>query len=360
MPALPTDLLARPAAQSVRLIARSHLDAATEASARLDDPKDLEALHDFRVAIRRLRSTIRAYRPELQGSIRPKLRRGLRDITDESNRVREAEVALDWLRGLKPDLTARERVGLRWLVQRVEDRRASGLEHVRSDVRRSFRAAGRRLRKGLAVYRQVMDPDQPETVESFASVARRALLEQAQQLDQLLGSVHAPDDEEAHRARIAAKRLRYLLEPLVQALPASTGLVARLKELQDRLGELHDVLELEHEVRAAVEAAAAERAGRLFDVALMDHATTEQLRAARRRDPRPGLVAVARRLRPRLATVFASLQSSGLGSDAAWLREITTATAPLTAVSVGASRPLQRVQVPVPVPPARRHVRRER
>jgi CHAD domain-containing protein len=358
MPALPTDLLVRPAVQSARLIAQSHLDAATEATARLDDSKDVEALHDFRVAIRRLRTTVRAYRPELEGSVRPKLRRRLRDITEESNRVREAEVALDWLRPTKAELTSRERVGLRWLVLRIEDRRAHGLEHVRTEVRRSFRRAGRTLRKGLSVYRQEIDPGHPVPTEPFAAAARRVLLEQAHQLDRLLGAVHAAEDEEAHRARIAAKRLRYLLEPLAHAVPASAVLVTRLKELQDRLGELHDVLELEHEVRAAVEAAAAERAARLLDVALLDHATPDQLRAARRRDPRPGLVAVARRLRARLATVFASLQSNGLGSNAGWLREITAATAPLTTVSPGDSNPPGRV--PVPVPPARRRLRRER
>jgi CHAD domain-containing protein len=329
MPALPADLLARPAVQSVRLIAQSHLDAATEATSRLDDSEDVEALHDFRVAIRRLRTTVRAYGPELEGSVRPRLRGRLRDITEESNRVREAEVALDWLRSLTPELTARERIGLRWLVLRIEDRRAHGLEHVRNEVRRSFRTAARKLRKGLVVYRQVMDPGQPAPTESFAAVARRVLLQQAHQLDQLLGAVHAAEDEEAHRARIAAKRLRYLLEPLAHAVPASAALVTRLKELQDRLGQLHDVLELEHEVRAV-----------------------------RRRDPRPGLVAVARRLRARLATVFASLQATGFGSDAGWLREITAATAPLTAVSSGDSRPPRRV--PVRVPPARRRLRRRR
>lgn len=360
MPALPDDLLTRPAAQSVRLIAQSQLDAATEATARLDDPKDVEALHDFRVAIRRLRTTLRAYRPELLGSVRPKLRHRLRDITRESNRVRESEVALDWLRPLKPELTARERVGLRWLVLRIEERRADRLEHVRTDVRRSFRAAGRRLRKGLAVHRPVMDPGQPVPAESFASVARRVLLEQADLLDQLLGAVHAPDDEALHQARIAAKRLRYLLEPLAHAVPASAGLVARLKELQDRLGELHDVLALEHEVRAAVEVAAAERAARLLDVALMEHATPERLRAARRRNPNPGLVAVARRLQARLARVFASLQTSGLGGDAAWLREITAATAPLTAAALDVSNPPGQVRIPVPVSPARRRGRRGR
>ena len=70
MPADPAELLARPAAEATRLIALGYLDDASAAATRLDDPEDEEALHDFRVALRRLRSTLRAYRPQLRESAR--------------------------------------------------------------------------------------------------------------------------------------------------------------------------------------------------------------------------------------------------------------------------------------------------
>jgi CHAD domain-containing protein len=56
-----------------------------------------------------------------------------------------------------------------------------------------------------------------------------AALEQARQLDQLLGEVRKSDDEVAHRARIAGKRLRYVLEPVVAAWPDGEELIERLK-----------------------------------------------------------------------------------------------------------------------------------
>lgn len=49
-------LLDRPAAEAARLLALRMLDAAAAARLRMDNPADPEALHDFRVAIRRLRS----------------------------------------------------------------------------------------------------------------------------------------------------------------------------------------------------------------------------------------------------------------------------------------------------------------
>ena len=58
---LPDDLLDRPAPDAVRHVALDFLRQAAEARERLGDPSDAEALHDFRVAIRRLRSTVRAH-----------------------------------------------------------------------------------------------------------------------------------------------------------------------------------------------------------------------------------------------------------------------------------------------------------
>jgi hypothetical protein len=62
------------------------------------DPLDPEALHDFRVAIRRLRSCIRAYRTELQGSVSKQMQRRLRKLTLATNAGRDAEVHLNRLR----------------------------------------------------------------------------------------------------------------------------------------------------------------------------------------------------------------------------------------------------------------------
>ena len=43
-----------------------------------------------------------------------------------------------------------------------------------------------------------------------------------------------------HRARIAAKHLRYLLEPFAPAVSVGEATVDRLKTLQDGFGDVHD------------------------------------------------------------------------------------------------------------------------
>lgn len=325
----PTHLLGRPAAQSVRLIALRYLDEGAAAADRLKDPADKDALHDFRVALRHLRTTLRVYRPLLESSVSRRLRRRLREIADATNQARDAEVAVAWLRPLTEEFSARERFGLHWLVERIERERAKDLPHTLAAARRSFAGAERKLRKGLAVYHRSVTVKGATPEARFEAVASAALLDQAQRLDQVIGSVEGPDDEAVHQSRIAAKRLRYQLEPVADALAGGADLVGRLRQLQDLLGELHDLLELEDEVRTALEAAAVARAGRLWELTLDDEPERHALRAARRRRHNPGLFAVAQRSRARRAALFAQLKADWMGKGEGWTHVIEAAIAPL-------------------------------
>lgn len=340
----PSDLLARPAAQSVRLIAQGYLEDATQALERTNDPADDQALHDFRVAVRRLRTTLRAYRPLLDDSVDRKARKRLGEVADTTNRLREAEAALEWLRPLETGMTAGERVGLAWLIQSIEQQHGKDLESSFAEVRETFTDAARKLHKGLVAYRQTVGAEPAITDISFATAVRSALLEHARQLDDLLGEVHRMDDEAGHRARIAAKRLRYVLEPVKRELDGGPELIKRLKRIQDLLGELHDLQELEARVRTAVGAAAAERAEHLLEATLTE---TPAGRAPRRRGRHAGLVAIAKRIRLRETDLFTELQNEWLGN-----RRIWEAAAAALQVRPAASPAI--VPVPVPAPAERR------
>src|SRR5262249_28122121 len=58
-------------------------------------------------------------------------------------------------------------------------------------------------------------------------------------------------DREAHAARIAAKRLRYLLEP-AEDVRGCKSIIQQLKGLQDDLGQLHDAHLLGQRVKDAI------------------------------------------------------------------------------------------------------------
>jgi hypothetical protein len=144
------------------------------------------------------------------------------------------------------------------------------------------------------------------------------------ELEEHLAKVVDADDEiEAHQARISAKRVRYLLEPLVDEIPGAGPVVKRFKALQDLLGDLHDAHVLEAGLSDAVEEAAAERSRKILALSLSEAPDDKLLRAERRRAQETGLVALARLNRVRRDRLFEALDEEWLDGKASdFLREV--------------------------------------
>ncbi len=248
------DLIARPARQAVRLIALRHLDEA-ETARRALASGDPEALHDFRVALRRLRTCLRAYPSLLIESIRPKDRRRLKALATTTGAARDLEVQLESLSGLT-DLSETEEVAIGWLVRRLEARKQSADGDVRRTVDATFPAERARLERRLTRYEMQLDPTHPDAAPvTFGAAAAGLLTVLGARLEARLAGVRDESDQHiAHDARIAGKRLRYALEPLRAEMPAATTLVTRLKSLQDVLGDMHDADVLHGEIAALLAA----------------------------------------------------------------------------------------------------------
>jgi len=312
------DLLSRPPEEGARLIALSYLDEAAAALPRLHDPADPEALHDFRVSLRRLRSTLRSYRPWLEESLSKKLRRRLRDLAGSTGPGRDTEVQIEWLRGRSRHLSPYHRGGLAWLLARLEERMREANDELEERLPKEFPEIEADLRRRLSTYRtEVHLSDIAATPPTLVEVTAAILRRQVAELESHLAFVDGPEDEaEAHQARITAKRLRYLLEPFVEELPSSAPAVKRLKALQDLLGELHDAHVLEASLAEAIQDAASERARKLLELSLADVPDETQLRAERRRVRESGLVALARLNRARRNRLYDELAESWLDGRA--------------------------------------------
>src|SRR6476646_10736621 len=111
----------QPAEEGARRLALTHLEAARVARGRLATPTDAEALHDYRVALRRLRSCLRSYRRELRSTVSRKSRRRLRRLARATNRSRDLEVHTRWLADQAPMAGGAEQPGLAWLTARLEE-----------------------------------------------------------------------------------------------------------------------------------------------------------------------------------------------------------------------------------------------
>jgi len=313
---VPADLLERSPEESARLLALSFLQEATTAERRFRDPEDSEALHDFRVAIRRLRSTCRAYRPYLETSISNKLRRRLRGLTEATNAGRDAQVMIAWLRSRRDDLGETGRSGADWLVVRLTEQ-GSTLQPIEAGVSEEWRDISSTLKRRLSEFPTVVHLGRSSRHPPFGHVAGSLVQEHAAALRARLAAVTGRDDAaEAHRARINAKRLRYLLEPLVRRSRVAKGLVEGLKGLQDLLGDLRDMQVLALEITQAVEDTAAVRAGHMHRLALDAGPSPERPAAEGPPDEGAGLVDLAKLAQERGDTLFQEVDRDWLAGRA--------------------------------------------
>jgi CHAD domain-containing protein/CYTH domain-containing protein len=334
----------------VRLVALGHLADATAARERLADKKDPEALHDFRVALRRLRSWERAFRPWIKGDLSKKLRRQLRDLAGDTGASRDLEVHIAWLTEQRRSLGRTQRVGLNWLMNTLQSRKSDADAVLENDVQARFSKLRNKLERALSSYRETVRLREDGRVApppAFADALAPRVRDAAESLRDHLARVQTiADDIDAHEARISAKRLRYLLEPVARAVPGAPEVIERLKSLQDVLGDLHDaqvfgaeIAELAEELvpdddpndGAPVETAVAEVA----DVApapvsadptaavvasdpVATPEATEVQAAARTRellapDPMPGVQAISTRLSDRATAAFYLFANDWLG-----------------------------------------------
>ncbi len=193
-----------------------------------------DALHHVRTSTRRVRSVLRAYRPWLGGRGTRRLRRELRRLMAATSPGRDLDVQLAWLAASAAEAPEPARAGVDWLVRRLErrrerlrDREAKVLSGPPVDLARA------RERLGATGASSIPAPTLARAAAAAVRTGADALEEE------LAGVVSLADRERSHRARIQAKRLRYVVEPFAEAA-GGAPLLERLTRLQDGLGELRD------------------------------------------------------------------------------------------------------------------------
>jgi CHAD domain-containing protein len=208
---------------AVRLVA-TQLEESERAFERLlanENGKADSALHDFRVALRRLRSTLRAYAPWLGRAGDKKLRRRLAILSDKTNRGRDAEVQTAWIRASMASLPDASREAAETILGCLGKERRIDPHKLQAHLE----PIAKKLRHRL----ENLDARDGAFSPVLRVLARRHAEELMLELDRIEG---ADDRDAVHAARIATKRLRYLVDPMT---PCET-----LASLQDVLGELHD------------------------------------------------------------------------------------------------------------------------
>ncbi len=350
-----------PAEEGARVVALGLLAEALAAEEALATGTGEEPLHDFRVALRRLRTALRTFRPWLEDGIRPRHEKKLKAIARSTNEARDAEVQLAWLATKRDALaSARQRAGHAFLVARLEARAHGGPDAAR--VAERFRRAAEKLGRKLGRRGRKVEASGDATA-IFGRVLASLLGDQASALSERMDAIRDPSDPEpVHRARIETKRLRYLLEPLRgHARADASDVSGHLKRLQDVLGDLHDAHVLASELRGALVDAAAHRARQLHAAVYAPGASDAGARDRLRANPQPGLLALVRLVRERRDALHADVgrewRAGGMAALAAEVRAVAARLEP------GAGRKLESVGGAAPRsarPRARRPARSSR
>jgi CHAD domain-containing protein len=200
-------------------------------------------VHDFRVALRRLRSWLSSFRPVLRKTVGRRSEQRLRRLAQATGPARDLEVGRELLL---------EIAGTSQTVVAVEARRLAGrlARNEFSARRKLVRTVVRDLSQDAAGLAEQLNLGGTESSASLAAVMARLLERRLRKVQSTMKKlVRGSRMESYHAARIAVKRLRYLLEAFDGTSRLAATAVLRLSDLQDALGRLNDELMLASRVQ---------------------------------------------------------------------------------------------------------------
>ena len=208
-----------------------------DAGVRLGE--DPEAVHQARVATRRVRSALRTFRDVIEPDWGRSLRDRLKGVAYRLGAVRDTEVLRDRLRSREPSLPEGDRKGLDELV--------TSLEMARDEAREQLLEAIREPTYAALLDELVEAAREPRVLEGAAGAPAaselRSVLERPwQHLEHAVERAREDaSDASLHAVRIRAKRARYAAEAVspVFGKPAA-GFAEAAARLQDALGEHQD------------------------------------------------------------------------------------------------------------------------
>ncbi len=202
--------------------------------------EDPESLHQVRIASRRVRAVLDLVDPELYPGFK-KHEGHLRRLTRALGLTRELDVHVATLESLQdrhPDPL--RGVTAEHLLELLERKRRKAREMMNRNLARISLKDLDRLREAPSLPDPLVMAELPYAVWNCLEPWIRAVE------DPLPPLLHQENASGLHQLRIQVKRLRYTLEILESAFPASLeGWLQRLKALQTALGQHHDHAVLE-------------------------------------------------------------------------------------------------------------------
>jgi CHAD domain-containing protein len=202
--------------------------------------RDIEVIHDMRVASRRTRAALGLFAPLYRRRTVRELDEALAELTGALGRVRDADVMIETMRAIFGRANdPGERATLAYIIGYRQGARVGEVRRLRKRLASTdLPAIRRRLARAVTSVRDV-----PEARSPLSTIAREAVEKRVASVFGFVPAVLSPENVEAqHAMRIACKELRDAVETLRPAFDEHyEELHTLLTRFQDELGALHDL-----------------------------------------------------------------------------------------------------------------------
>lgn len=212
---------------------------------RLDRTVDPTTVHEVRIAARRLRIVVRAFKKAFSAPKVGAYLKGLSGLSHDLDRARDAEIAYRTLVALAAAHGGRLRAQSAPLVELAVEEKARAAEDLGAAIRAQRWKARRSALRLIAG-----DPAVLVASEPIGPLTERVMRRSRRRLGRALRRAGSGTDE-LHKLRLKVKALRYLAEefPPGRGDPPHDEL-GHLHGLQDCLGALHDAWHLKRTLKA--------------------------------------------------------------------------------------------------------------
>ncbi len=212
---------------------------------------DIEALHDMRVATRRMRAAFRVFDGGFRRKTINPLLAGLRDTARALGPVRDLDVFIDKLQQYQQFLPENEQAGLQLLLEawaaKRECARREMLAYLESKKYRRFKKDLLKFVSTAGAGAKATSEDKPYQLRYLVPGLIYERFEAVHAYETRLETA-TPDT--LHQLRITFKQLRYAVEFFAEILgEEGQRVIEAVKMLQDHLGELNDAEVASHSLR---------------------------------------------------------------------------------------------------------------
>lgn len=207
---------------------------------RAGDQTADDEVHGLRVATRRATSALGVFGPALDGGDRRRVRRDLRRIRRAAAVARAADVHAEMLARMLTTASGPRMAAIGYALGRLAVERDLGRMRLH-DAARAVR-----MKKLHRRHERLVESVGGGRAETFGELAQVAVADCFDRLELAVGG-ELTARERLHELRLAVKRFRYVLEVVEPCLDAAAldEAMTRARSLQQRLGELNDLFELE-------------------------------------------------------------------------------------------------------------------